>query len=139
VPLLLPLTCAGGLVGVINIAPSVLPTFNPGLRMFSYSSTPTPHLLSYTQWYVDLASANARGSIDWVVEYELLSAYGMADYSIGSWQAFQERLSTDSTLSSLYLKYQYVSSATPKSVRRPACPLPMFERSTTRAHAVCWG
>ncbi len=78
-------------VGVINVAPSVVSTFNPGLRMFSYDKATKvlQSIIIYSspfneidihQYYVNLDEANAYGNVTFQLEYEQLSAYSIFHY-----------------------------------------------------------
>ncbi|XP_063981857.1 acid sphingomyelinase-like phosphodiesterase 3b [Diachasmimorpha longicaudata] len=70
-------------VSWIMMAPSITPgrpnfPNNPGLRLYKFETT-SGKILDYTQWYLDLQEANAKGRASWQEEYSLLSYYDLKD------------------------------------------------------------
>ncbi|XP_037301481.1 acid sphingomyelinase-like phosphodiesterase 3a, partial [Manduca sexta] len=69
------------------LAPSVSPhrdpsgSSNPGLRLYKFD-TNTGKVLDYTQYYLDLATANRNvGAAEWTAEYNLTQYYGLHEVS----------------------------------------------------------
>ncbi|CAH1129145.1 unnamed protein product [Ceutorhynchus assimilis] len=66
------------------LAPSVTPKRthdgpnNPGLRIYKFDKY-SGQVFDYTQYYLDLSTANSNGKADWVVEYNFSTYYGIND------------------------------------------------------------
>ncbi|KAK9701967.1 Acid sphingomyelin phosphodiesterase C-terminal region [Popillia japonica] len=68
------------------LAPAVTPrqtpdgSNNPGLRLYRFNKN-TGHILDYTQYYLDLPTANlnSKSEPEWVVEYNFTSYYGISN------------------------------------------------------------
>jgi hypothetical protein len=95
----------------INVAPSVLPQFNPAVRVFIYDPD-TKNILNYIQYYASLDLANSQGVVQWVKEYDPLSAYGLhSPLTPAQWIALKQDIENGvEPFASLYQKYQSVSS-----------------------------
>lgn len=100
---------ASNAVGVINIAPSVVSTYNPSIRQFTYIPE-SGTILDYTQFFSNLTTDNASGNLQWLREYTWSSAYGYPTWSLSSWVDLSTRIQTNPMIKSLYITYRYVSS-----------------------------
>ncbi|KAF7284584.1 cyclic GMP-AMP phosphodiesterase SMPDL3A-like [Rhynchophorus ferrugineus] len=66
------------------IAPSITPKRNhmgpnnPGLRLYKFNKD-TGQIFDYTQFYLDLSQTNAKPRLEWLVEYNFTSYYGIND------------------------------------------------------------
>ncbi|KAH1015763.1 hypothetical protein HUJ04_007098 [Dendroctonus ponderosae] len=66
------------------LAPSITPKRthdgpnNPGLRIYKFDKY-SGEVFDYTQYYLDLSTANNNGKADWVVEYNFSTYYGIND------------------------------------------------------------
>lgn len=85
------------------IAPSVTPrrttdgANNPGLRLYKFDKD-TGQVLDYTQYYLDLGRLSRHpGVIDWEVEYNFSSYYGLSNISPLSLHTLAEKLTQSST------------------------------------------
>ncbi|XP_063619740.1 acid sphingomyelinase-like phosphodiesterase 3b [Cydia splendana] len=79
------------------LAPSVSPhrepagASNPGLRLYKFD-TNTGKVLDYTQYYLDLASANRAGAAEWTTEYNLTQYYGLHEVSADALHNLADKL-----------------------------------------------
>ncbi|CAG9794964.1 unnamed protein product [Diatraea saccharalis] len=80
------------------LAPSVSPhrdpvgSSNPGLRLYKFD-TNTGKVLDYTQYYLDLATANRNaGGAEWTAEYNLTQYYGLHEISASSLHNLADKL-----------------------------------------------
>ncbi|CAI2169929.1 19577_t:CDS:2 [Funneliformis geosporum] len=117
---------------VININPSVIPTFFPALRIFDYNITElanedhevnstkkskkdspsqvntflTP--LGYTQYFINLTHANLYPNItpEYIIEYTTWNEYHMNDLTVPSWIQLARRIVNRGFRSSLWKKFQ---------------------------------
>jgi hypothetical protein len=98
-------------VGTILVSPSLVPSHNPTMRLFSYDNE-TGEILNYEQYYVDL-DTTYYGAVKWLTEYDPISAYGLPDMSPASWNvlANEIKLEPQGLKSLLYQKYLAVSAA----------------------------
>jgi len=100
------------------IAPSVVPHYNPGVRLVEYSRTsglPT----SIHQYYLDLQAANSAGSDAWQPEYTTHQHYSMADLGPASLMALKDKmLDPGSQEFRQYWQYHRVS---PPEAMAPPC------------------
>lgn len=73
----------------IFLAPSVTPwrtpggANNPGLRLYKFETT-TGQVLDYTQYYLDLSTANHLDNAEWRLEYNFTTFYGLPNISAAS-------------------------------------------------------
>ncbi|OBZ87203.1 Endopolyphosphatase [Choanephora cucurbitarum] len=79
---------------VVQVSPSVLPVYNPSIRIYQYekkqkhSAKPYGTLLGYEQYFADLSKWNAphqKGPLQYELEYSTQEAYGMEDLSAESY------------------------------------------------------
>lgn len=80
------------------MAPSVSPhrdpagSSNPGLRLYKFD-TNTGKVLDYTQYYLDLATANRNvGAAEWTAEYNLTQYYNLHEVSAFSLHNLADKL-----------------------------------------------
>jgi hypothetical protein len=93
---------------VFTNGPSVIPLFNPSLRIYSYSPS-TAVLSDYIQYYANLSQANQVGKLEYVKEYTARETYGMTSLVISEWQKVIQSLylSTSSLAgNNLFEKYK---------------------------------
>ncbi|THD28774.1 Acid sphingomyelinase phosphodiesterase 3b [Fasciola hepatica] len=83
------------------VAPSVCPfrlrglgSFNPRIRLYQYDRQ-TGSLLGYKQYYLDLDLIEKR--VQWQLEYDTKTAYGLLDLSPQSMAGLLDRLECDET------------------------------------------
>ena len=100
---------SGKPVGVVNISPSVIPTYNPTVRVFEYDSQ-SKKLINIHQYYANVEDTKQIENADFEIEYDALSAYGMASLSVEEWQKLFDKINTDQYYAELYNRYKYVSS-----------------------------
>nr|XP_024214780.1 acid sphingomyelinase-like phosphodiesterase 3b [Halyomorpha halys] len=97
----------------ILMAPAVSPkrtssgANNPGIRLYKFETT-TGQVLDYTQYYLDLSSANLRDEPDWRTEYNLTSYYGLTEVTAKS---LHELASTFQEPNSRLFERYYVANA----------------------------
>ncbi|CAG8734459.1 16457_t:CDS:2, partial [Funneliformis mosseae] len=120
---------------VININPSIIPTFFPALRIFDYNTTEltnedyevnlaekskkdylnspahvntflTP--LGYTQYFMNLTHANLYPNItpEYIIEYTTWNDYNMNDLTVPSWIQLARRIVNHGFRSSLWKRIQ---------------------------------
>ncbi len=97
----------------VNCAPSIVPTFNPSYRVWSYDPS-SLDLGGYDQFYADL-DALYKGEFRFEKEYNLLDAYNMQGNpsNVEFWIRLDSMLKANLTLSLQYLKFKFVSVANP--------------------------
>ncbi|XP_038222972.1 acid sphingomyelinase-like phosphodiesterase 3a [Zerene cesonia] len=95
-------------VSWVLLAPSVSPhhdyggSSNPGLRLYKFD-TDTGKVLDFTQFYLDLASANrADSGAEWVAEYNFTQYYGLRDVSAESLHNLAEKFRSNSIQDATY-------------------------------------
>ncbi|RKP36627.1 Metallo-dependent phosphatase-like protein [Dimargaris cristalligena] len=106
---------------VVNISPSVIPTFNPTLRVYRYQypsfvspfRLPIGTLLDYDQFWLNLTEANDEfrqsGDVLYQPEYELLYSarqqYSMPDLTTQSYLDLAHRMTQNKTLRQQFAEY----------------------------------
>ncbi|KAJ3318720.1 Acid sphingomyelinase-like phosphodiesterase 3b, partial [Blyttiomyces sp. JEL0837] len=70
-------------VHVFTNGPSVIPLYNPALRVYKYNNS--GDLLDYTQFWTDLEKDNSDGFVTWMTEYTAAGAYNMSRLSTEEW------------------------------------------------------
>ncbi|RUS27408.1 Metallo-dependent phosphatase-like protein [Jimgerdemannia flammicorona] len=121
---------------VINISPSVVPTFNPTFRIFHYEVQESAQKnqrgvvpLGYTQYFANLTKWNekAKGTeeedadadisnpppwlhVEYEVEYSTMESYGMRDLSVASWLKVARELGDGKSLWRDYVRRMYVQT-----------------------------
>ncbi|KXN74291.1 hypothetical protein CONCODRAFT_2670 [Conidiobolus coronatus NRRL 28638] len=100
----------GSPVGVITSGPSIIPLFNPSLRLYTYApqaqkSLSAGTLLDYTQYYADIKEANKNGKLTWKTEYNTKKDYKLENLSLDSWKEFLKRLGKNKD--GVFDKYKY--------------------------------
>ncbi|XP_021208939.1 acid sphingomyelinase-like phosphodiesterase 3b [Bombyx mori] len=92
------------------LAPSVTPhrypndASNPGLRLYKFD-THNGKVLDYTQYYLDLKTANRNiESAQWTVEYNVTLYYGLHDITATSLHNLADRIRTGTTHDNSVLK-----------------------------------
>ena len=112
-------------IGVSYCAPSVVPSFNPAVRSYSYDlqSKPglknVPTLLNWNQFYYSLNQSAAFAPImsripfQLQFEYSPVESYSLPNLSLRSWDAFFNNLPSDQQILQLYNKHVFVSSPEP--------------------------
>ncbi|KAG0356896.1 Endopolyphosphatase [Podila minutissima] len=125
---------------IIQVSPSMIPTYNPTLRVFSYqlgnvsdseacrktkkkpgkkprhyppAAAPTQfgYPLAYTQYWCNLSLANKDK--DKAIEYEIeyrTEDYGLAHLGTEEWLTLAQQIEADKKLKSLYLKRMVVQT-----------------------------
>ncbi|CAO1334344.1 unnamed protein product [Diamesa hyperborea] len=101
-------------VSWMMIAPSVTPrkmivgSNNPAMRLYKFE-TDTGQVLDYTQFYLDLESANLKGEPVWQAEYNLTTYYyGLAEISAVSLHNLADRFTNPDDI--LFAKYYRANS-----------------------------
>ncbi|OAD79585.1 hypothetical protein PHYBLDRAFT_162642 [Phycomyces blakesleeanus NRRL 1555(-)] len=81
-------------VGVLFNAPSIIPVYNPAIRVFSYTIKSANHrtgtILDWIQYYADISS-KANEPIKYVVEYVASELFGSV-YKVGQKEKYYGRL-----------------------------------------------
>jgi len=99
------------------LAPAITPWFstvpgvgsnNPGIRLYNYSRQ-TLHIVDYTQYFLNLSSADATGHANWMVEYHATRAYGIQTIDAASLSNVVQRFANNSELFGRYYLYNSVS------------------------------
>ncbi|KAL1920230.1 uncharacterized protein VTP21DRAFT_1376 [Calcarisporiella thermophila] len=100
---------------VINVSPSVVPVFNPTLRVFNYSlgngsEYPFGVPLSYSQFWLNATKYNLQESEEpaYELEYSTDRDYQLPDLKIASWLQLGRRLVKEEKIRRRYLKYLFV-------------------------------
>lgn len=76
-----------------------LGAFNPRVRVFKYSITPTSlHLHDFHQFLINLSNTTPFTEIPWSLEYSAIKAYSIPDLSARSLESLLTRLSVNHTL-----------------------------------------
>uniref|UniRef100_A0A1I8NMJ2 Sphingomyelin phosphodiesterase C-terminal domain-containing protein n=1 Tax=Stomoxys calcitrans TaxID=35570 RepID=A0A1I8NMJ2_STOCA len=102
------------------MSPSVTPrkmsvgSNNPAMRLYKFD-TDSGQVLDYTQYYMDLQTANTLGEPNWVPEYNLTHYYALSDISAISLHNFVDRFTSND--GSWFAKYYRANS-----VRYPTDP-----------------
>lgn len=103
--------------GVIHVSPSVLPVYNPAVRIYEFASAgdtlPVGTLKDYVQYYADVAQANRVLELAFVEEYRATTAFGLANFSTAAWfDLFNIVINGDisNPTRKLYERYRTVSS-----------------------------
>ncbi|KAK4883010.1 hypothetical protein RN001_006329, partial [Aquatica leii] len=79
------------------LAPSLTPRRttdgpnNPGIRLYKFDKD-TGQVFDYTQYYLDLSTANKKGEAEWTVEYNFSSYYGITNITPLSLHNLAEKL-----------------------------------------------
>lgn len=81
---------------------------NPGLRLYTYNRA-TGEIVDYTQYYLDLAEANANKSANWKIEYTTKEDYNMENVQAKSLDALIDTFRDNSELFDKYYLYNSVS------------------------------
>ena len=71
------------------IAPSVVPAFNPAVRILQYSAG---EITNFQQWYADIAQANSKYLMEWKEEYDMRTTFGMPDLRLTSFVALANEI-----------------------------------------------
>eukprot|EP00658_Telonema_sp_P-2_P077363 TRINITY_DN6977_c0_g1_i1.p1 TRINITY_DN6977_c0_g1~~TRINITY_DN6977_c0_g1_i1.p1 ORF type:complete len:450 (+),score=58.68 TRINITY_DN6977_c0_g1_i1:218-1567(+) len=99
--------------GVALVAPSVVPSYNSAIRVFSIDDA-SLELLGYEQYWMDVDVANAAGRVKWELEYSTWDDnYRMANLSTAAWMDLDSRIRGNSTLAALYTKHRFVNGSPP--------------------------
>jgi hypothetical protein len=108
--------------GAILVAPSVLPQYNPALRVIQYDSD-TYEMVNIVTYWANLDAANAQGKVTFEKEYDMVSTYGLsAPLNTAQWLAMKQKTDNDPAMSKLYAFYKYVSSGMTKATHIPGHP-----------------
>lgn len=97
---------------VCLMAPSVMPTFNPAVRVVHYATSVDGNfgqLVDYDQYYVELDRANAQGRVELLLEYSASRVYGRGPLDAGYFARATEEIGRNATLRRLYQAYKRVS------------------------------
>lgn len=111
-------------IGVINHAPAVDPTYNPGIRVYQYDVL-NHALMTYTQYYLDMKSATKSRHLAFHKEYATREAYNMPDLSVLSWQGLVAKFEDPNRklAEQLYATFKKVSvDGHPLEYRSPNTP-----------------
>ena len=96
-------------LGVVYTAPSLVPNYNPGLRVYEVDRT-NFNLVDYKQYYFDIAQANTGAHEDltslWFLEYSAKEAFNLMDLSPSSWKSYYGELVGDKTALQVTVLYQ---------------------------------
>jgi hypothetical protein len=108
--------------GAILVAPSVLPQYNPSLRVIEYDSS-SYEIMNVITYWANLDAANAQGSLTFKKEYDMVSAYGLsAPLDTAQWLDMKQKTDNDPAMAKLYGFYKYVSSGMTKATHIPGHP-----------------
>lgn len=104
---------AGAPAAAIACAPSVVPTFNPSVRVWTYDRS-TLDILDYTQYYEDIDRINFDGKVSMKVEYQLSTAYNFTRTNgrvvdLAAWCSLALNLQANITAALQYELYKAVS------------------------------
>ncbi|ENN77739.1 hypothetical protein YQE_05809, partial [Dendroctonus ponderosae] len=98
------------------LAPSITPKRthdgpnNPGLRIYKFDKY-SGEVFDYTQYYLDLSTANNNGKADWVVEYNFSTYYGINDITPLNLHTLADKFTQEtSTENSVFNKYYKANS-----------------------------
>ncbi|VDM35426.1 unnamed protein product [Hydatigera taeniaeformis] len=84
-----------------------LGAFNPRIRVFNYSVTPTSlQLHDFHQFYLNLSSITSVAEAPWSLEYSATKAYNISDLSARSLEALMSRLEINQTLWCAYWDHE---------------------------------
>lgn len=118
-------------VGAILVAPSVLPQYNPAVRVIQYDSgecqlasssdvrsmltggfaSDTYQMMNVITYWGNLDAANAKGNMTWQKEYDLVSAYGLTPpLTTDQFVSLKLKIDSDPATAKLYNYYKTVSS-----------------------------
>jgi len=95
-------------VNVVYVAPSITPYIgvNPSFRVYEYDSS-SLYLTNYYQYIADLAAANKGNVMNFTLEYDVRSAYGLPDMTPASFQNLTIRFSDNITMLETFYKRRY--------------------------------
>eukprot|EP00127_Corallochytrium_limacisporum_P006191 Clim_evm8s221 gene=Clim_evmTU8s221 len=96
-------------VGVVNVAPGIIPTYNPSFRVFKYDRM-TGEILDYEQHYQDLDNINHDDEVKLTQEYRMKEAYKMKGLTLADYVKLSHDLKKDKKLEKLYQSYHFVGS-----------------------------
>jgi hypothetical protein len=95
------------------IAPSVVPLFNPALRVLEYdlSDNTLGQIMNYWQYYVDLDEANSNYPDEpkLKLEYIAKDVYGPGPFTAKYYRKLQNRMSIETSLKEKYELFRVVS------------------------------
>ncbi|XP_030756670.1 acid sphingomyelinase-like phosphodiesterase 3b [Sitophilus oryzae] len=98
------------------LAPSITPKRthngpnNPGLRIYKFDKD-TGQVFDYTQYYLDLSSANYNRKADWVVEYNFSTYYGINDITPLNLHTLADKFTQEATTDNgVFNKYYKANS-----------------------------
>lgn len=92
-------------------APSIVPSFNPSLRVWIYN-TSSLDVVDYLQFYNSISSINQKGNVTLTLEYQLSQAYEMGPGPLTSqyWCALSSKILDTPSLNLKYDQYVFVST-----------------------------
>eukprot|EP00753_Platysulcus_tardus_P016421 PLAT5685.1.p1 GENE.PLAT5685.1~~PLAT5685.1.p1 ORF type:complete len:421 (-),score=168.48 PLAT5685.1:165-1427(-) len=95
-------------VGIVFVSPSVVPSFNPTVRMFELDDDWA--VLDYHQYFAQLDTANAAGRVDFSLEYSAVSAYALTSFTPASWYDVFTNVQNGGNLKARFDRFRSVSS-----------------------------
>eukprot|EP00828_Plagiopyla_frontata_P009814 TRINITY_DN15085_c0_g1_i1.p1 TRINITY_DN15085_c0_g1~~TRINITY_DN15085_c0_g1_i1.p1 ORF type:complete len:215 (-),score=27.28 TRINITY_DN15085_c0_g1_i1:81-725(-) len=97
--------------GVMNLIPSVEPTFNPTTRIVKYNPSYPYNFLQYIQYYQNITLANELKKFYYEIEYVFPQAYGYDTYNLETYCSIYEKVDATkpNPTQALYDYYLYVS------------------------------
>ncbi|KAL0097740.1 Metallo-dependent phosphatase-like protein [Phycomyces blakesleeanus] len=100
-------------VGVLFNAPSIIPVYNPAIRVFSYTIKSANHrtgtILDWIQYYADISS-KANEPIKYVVEYVASELFGVSSFDVSTTSRVFTKLAKKKNIMEDYIRYMFVSS-----------------------------
>jgi hypothetical protein len=105
---------------VAFLAPSVVPNFNPAIRLYKVDNDKI-ELEDYEQYYSDMTKWNSgvnKGSF-WSLEYTAVKDLNLKDMSPDSWALYYANIQSDASVAKTYNKYKTVlSGVAPSDVKQ---------------------
>jgi hypothetical protein len=100
---------AKNIKSVLTNAPSIIPTNNPGFRMYHYD-TADSKLQGWDQYWTNLDEDNAQGSVTWSKEYSTATMYGVGKLDTVGWQQLISKFKSSKKMLGKYQSYLYAQS-----------------------------
>jgi hypothetical protein len=94
---------------VLTNAPSIVPSNNPGFRVYQYDVRDSK-LQGWDQYWTNLNEDNTSGNITWSKEYSTAATYGVSRLDTPGWQQFMAKLKINKKIFSKYQSFLHVQS-----------------------------
>lgn len=94
---------------VLTNAPSIVPSNNPGFRVYQYDVRDSK-LQGWDQYWTNLNEDNTSGNVTWSKEYSTAAMYGVSRLDTAGWQQFITKLKINKKIFSKYQSFLHVQS-----------------------------